>query len=81
MAIDLEYKKEHFHLDLDNSKMVRTIANKTGKSVTRVINEMLRMIGNLEEKTELTLKETTIESKNGKPPVKFKKNLQFSVKL
>jgi hypothetical protein len=81
MASEYDEKKEHLWFDPDNSEYLRSVANRTGKSITRVANELIRMIGKMEERTEITLKETELHTKNGRPAIKFKKGMQISIKL
>lgn len=81
MASEFDEKKEHLWFDSDTSEYLRSVANRTGKSITRVANDLIRMIGKMEERTDITLKETELHTKNGSPTIKFKKGMQISIKL
>ncbi|MBW7887445.1 MAG: hypothetical protein H3C35_03665 [Bacteroidetes bacterium] len=78
---DLNLKKEHIWFTEKNSQLLRDYADRTNTNVTHAANKLISMIAKMEEKIEVTLKQTEIEVKENKKPLRFRKNMSFSIKI
>ena len=73
--------KSHVILDTDVSEYLQSVSSRTGLSVTYCINQFIRMISKAEQTTDLTLKETELKGKEGKPAIRYKKITTIKIPL
>lgn len=73
--------KAHVVFETDISEYLRSMAFRTGQSVSYCAHFLLRIIQKGEQTTTLTLKETELPGKPGKETVKFRKITNIKIEL
>jgi uncharacterized lipoprotein YehR (DUF1307 family) len=78
MATD---SKAHAYLDTDISEYIQKLSARTGISVSRCVNQLLRMIKSAEQTNTVTLNERELKGKEGKETVRFRKVTSIKIDI